>query len=116
MSSTRGPAFLAGALLGGLIGAGVTALLNPCSGERIREGLAAWRTPNRAEGEPGHAATHVFDASAALVEASLHRVRTAGDAARAASEDARRRLWQEWSARLAGVSDGQLGQDGGQSR
>jgi gas vesicle protein len=115
MTGNRGPGFFAGALMGGLVGAGLTALLMPRSGERIRDDLADWRAANRATGEPQDTAAGLLEAGAALVQASLRRLQMARDAARMASEDASRELWQEWSARLAGGT-GELSEDQRQGR
>ena len=114
MSSNRRSGFFAGALFGGLLGAGLTALLTPRSGEQIRDELADWRAANRAKGEPGGTPAELIEAGASLIRASLERVQVARESARQASEEASRRLWQEWVRRLAGVSGDQFSEDRGQ--
>lgn len=98
--------FLVGAALGGLVGAGLTALFATPAGEAARRELAARRAAN-AEGASAPTSegdetsyTSIIDGKSSLLDLvayAVGRVEDALEAARAASEEARQQLSQEWS-------------------
>jgi gas vesicle protein len=85
-----GPKFFAGAILGGLLGAGVGVLFAPRSGQETRRRLADRSTTANAEPET------LVESLAAALGAAYQRLEQAYQSARLERDEAKRRLSQEW--------------------
>jgi gas vesicle protein len=97
-----GPGFLSGALLGGVLGAGLAALLAPRSGAETRRRLAEWREAQRASPQASSPPDELLQLGGALIHEIIERVELAGRAAREARDDSRQQLTAEWEASIRG--------------
>jgi gas vesicle protein len=102
--SGGGPGFKAGAVLGGLLGAGLAMLFAPRSGEQTRRDLATWRESSRSTDVEANSLDEVLGLGNGMLRTSLERLEIARDAARQAAEDARRTLSEEWERRKLGLN------------
>jgi gas vesicle protein len=96
VSDKRGPGFLVGAAVGGLVGAGLAMLWGPRGREQARRKLEAWRAASRAEGEATGPANELLSLGLGVAQGALERIEQAVVAAGQAREEARARLSAEW--------------------
>lgn len=100
MSRASGPGFVAGALVGGIVGATLALLVAPKPGEQVRRELAAYR---RSTADPWVApGTSPSAVALGALAAAQERLERALVEARRAAEEARVGLTAEWEARKAG--------------
>jgi gas vesicle protein len=99
--------FFAGALVGGLLGAGLASLCAPRTGEETRRKLLEWRDANRINETPRTLPGEIVDFCGDLVAAAIERVDLAVEVARRATQEARDSLADEWEARKRGDSTSQ---------
>ena len=103
MSDKRGPGFLVGAAVGGLVGAGLAMLWGPRGREQARRKLEAWRAASRAEGSSAGPASELLSLGLGIAQEALERIEQAVTAAGQAREEARARLSAEWEQRKRGA-------------
>ena len=96
--------FLSGAVLGGLLGAGVALLYSPRTGEETRRRIAAWRDANRINETPRSLPGEIVDFLGDMVAAAIERVEMATDSAKQATNEAKASLEAEWEAQKRGES------------
>ena len=89
-------AFLFGAAIGGVVGAGLALLNAPVSGARLRAAIASRRTAATSGRESTEPAGGVADAGAVVLGSLLERVELARAEAAAARAQAHAELLEEW--------------------
>jgi gas vesicle protein len=87
-----GPRFVAGAIVGGLLGAGLGVLLAPRSGEETRRLLTDRTSPTGYDDDPGTPLGTLAGALGAVYE----RIEQAYQSARLEADQAKARLSREW--------------------
>jgi gas vesicle protein len=87
-----GPRFVAGAIVGGLLGAGLGVLLAPRSGEETRRLLSDRTSPTGDDDDPGT----LLETLAGALGAVYERIEQAYQSARLEADQAKARLSREW--------------------